>query len=316
MTKEELIIKIRNIIDSDTGYGFEMYACLKVKDHIECAPFILEDKDGKSFKDALGERISECISDMFLSNNIDLKQSDDIHDNTKSYYEIVQDDTYNPFGFILSTREKAYCDDEKENLFGFLFKYNVNKKSFFVYQQVYPVTIPTKKKGVFVYSSSNVYKEFNKELLKIDYRIDILLIDNSIITEKINLLQSRFGFEQYIRHESHKALQMIKGLSIIEDVKKIEEFEGNSRLTNAKKLMKIKSSPVLKMEPKVLIRNLETLPRYKDKLRIQNEKIQITCKKDVEELLKILNDDYLKSELTNEDYESSNKKLEKKSNDE
>ena len=80
--------------------------------------------------------------------------------------------------------------------------------------------------------------------------------------------------------------------------------------------MKIKSSPVLKMEPKVLIRNLETLPRYKDKLRIQNEKIQITCKKDVEELLKILNDDYLKSELTNEDYESSNKKLEKKSNDE
>ncbi len=316
MTKDELIIKIRDIIESDTGYGFEMYACLKVKDQIECAPFMLEDKDGNSFKDALGERISDCISDMFLSNDIDLKQSDDIHDNTKSYYEIVQNDIYNPFGFILSTRGKAYSDDEKENLFGFLFKYNVNQKSFLVYQQVYPVTIPKKKKGIFVYSSSNVYKEFSKELLRIDYRIDILLIDNSIITGKIELLQSKFGFEQYIRHESQKAMQMIKDLSIIEDIKKIEEFEGNSKLTNAKKLMKIKNSPVLKMDPSILIQNLKTKPRYKDKLVIQNDTIKITSKKDVKELLKILNDDYLTSELTNEDYESSNKKLEKKSNDE
>ena len=82
-------------------------------------------------------------------------------------YEIVQDDTYNPFGFIHTIRKEAYSDDEKDYLFGFLFKFNINKKEFFVYQQLYPVTIPKKKKGVFVYSSSNVYKEFNKELLRI-----------------------------------------------------------------------------------------------------------------------------------------------------
>ena len=86
MTKEELIKKIRNITESYTGYGFEMYACLRTNDNVECAPFTLDDKEGNSFKDALGDRMTNCISDMFLLSDMDLKQSDDIHDNTRTYY--------------------------------------------------------------------------------------------------------------------------------------------------------------------------------------------------------------------------------------
>ena len=119
-------------------------------------------------------------------------------------------------------------------------------------------------------------------------------------------------FETFIRNESRNAIKLIEDMDVIEDLTKITEFEGAERLTNAKKLMKIKNSPVLQMKKKDLLHKLRTIPKYANKVKIQNGKIQIKSKKDVLELLKVLNDDYLKSELTNEDYESSNKKLEKK----
>lgn len=115
---------------------------------------------------------------------------------------------------------------------------------------------------------------------------------NSIFTGNIKLLQSKYGFETFIRHESQKALKLIKELDVIEDIAKIIEFEGNDSMTNAKKLMKIKNSPVLKMKKKNLINKLKTIPKYAKKVKIKNGKIQISSKKDVLELLKVLNDDY------------------------
>lgn len=312
MTKEEMNDKVRGIIEADAGYGFQMFACLKDEDGLVCAPFILEDKDNNSFKDYIGKTICNCINERFLSDNIDLKQSDDINDNTKSLFEIIQDDNYKPFDFVLHPREESYSDEEKSLLFGFIFKYCLNNEYFFAYQQLYPVTVPKRKKGTFVYSKNHIYKEFNKELLRIDYRVDILIIDNSIITEKINLLQSKFRFASFIKRESRIALELIRELDIVEDLTKIVEFEDDDKLINAKKLMKIKNSPVLRMRRKDLIRRLKEKPRYSNKVKIKNGKIQIKKTKEVKELLKILNDDYLKSELTEEDYESSNKKIDNK----
>ena len=308
MTKEEMNAKVSGIIEADAGYGFQMFACLKNEDGLICAPFILEDKDNNSFKDSIGERICDYINERFLSDNIDLKQADDINDNTKSLFEIIQNDTYKPFDFVLHPREESYRDDEKSLLFGFIFKYCLNNEYFFAYQQLYPVTVPKRKKGTFVYSKNHIYKEFNKELLRIDYRVDILIIDNSIITEKINLLQSKFRFSSFIRHESRTALELIRELDIVDDLTKLVEYDDD-KLNNAKKLMKIKNSPVLRMRRKDLIKRLKEIPKYSNRIKIKNGKIQIKSLKEVKELLKILNDDYLTSELTNEDYESSNKKI-------
>ena len=295
-----MVDRIKEILESERICGFEMFACLKSDEGLVCAKFNLEDKEKNSFKDSICEKITNYIYDHFLSDDFDLKQVDDIHDNTKSFFEIVQNDTYIPFGFKNNIRTNDYSDGDKSKLNGFLFKFNDNNGKFFwAYQQIYPVTIPKNKKGIFVFSHGGVYKEFSKELLRINYRVDLILLDNSIITDNINLLQSQFGFETFIRNESRNAIKLIEDMDVIEDLTKITEFEGAERLTNAKKLMKIKNSPVLQMKKKDLLHKLRTIPKYANKVKIQNGKIQIKSKKDVLELLKVLNDDYLKSELTN-----------------
>lgn len=305
--------KIIEILEAETRCGFEMYACLKSDEGLVCTKFNLEDKKGKSFKDFIREKIANCIYEKYLPDTVELKQVDDIHDNTNTLFEIIQSDIYKPFEFIDHIRDNSFSDDDKPQLQGFLFRFNVNNRNkLWTYQQIYPVTIPQKKNGVYVFFKDDVYKEFTNELLRIDYRVDLIILDESIITSNIKLLQSKFGFEIFIRKESQKAIRLIEEMDVIEDLSKIIEFEGADSLTNAKKLMKIKNSPVLKMRKKDLLNKLRTMPRFANKVKIENGKIQIKSKKAVLELLKVLNDDYLKSELTNADYESSNKKLEKK----
>lgn len=310
VTKDEYSLKIESIINSEKGFGFEAYACIKKGEKLEGIKFIIEDKDDNSFKNAICDKITQCCKDKYLYEGFDLKQIDDLYDNTNSLFEIPQNETYSPFLFLNNLSDETFNDTDKPYLFGFIFRFNIGKKEFFAYQQVYPVTVPQKKKGTFLYSKNNVYKEFTKELLRIDYRIDLLIIEDSIIAGNIKLLQSKFGFEMFIRNESKSTLDLITKMDIIENMEKLCAFEGKEKLTNAKKLMKIKKSPVLSMDKNILIKNLQTLPRYKEKLTIIDNKIKIRTNKDIEVLLKILNDDYLKSELTGKPYESSNKLLE------
>ena len=308
MTTEEFRQKISDFINSDLGYGFEVYACLH---NSSCIRFILDDSGTDSFKDAIADKISSCISDSFLS-DIELKQVTDVHDNTNSLFEIVQNENYCPFSFIETPEDGSFSDNEKQYLTGFAFKFNINNSCFWAYQQIYPVTIPQRKKGTFLYAGRNdIYQEFTRELIKIDYRVDLLIVGSSIITKNINLLQNKFRFEVFIRNKSQETIQQISELSIIEDISKIIEFDDSDKLTNAKILMKIRTSPVLQMDKNTLMRRLRTIPRFKDKLKFNEDEsqIKITTKKDVTELLKILNDDYLRSDLTDQNYDSPSKTI-------
>ena len=73
--------------------------------------------------------------------------------------------------------------------------------------------------------------------------------------------------------------------------------------------MKVKNSPVLNMDKDELISKIPLVTRYKNIIHIENGKIRANTKKDVDNLMKLLNDDYVKSELTDKEYDSVSKTL-------
>ena len=158
MTKAEFQQKINNILNANSGYGFEAYACLQ---NSRCVKFILEDKDNNSFKDVIADKIASCVSDIFLS-DIELKQVADIHDNTNSFYEIVQNEDYSPFDFLESPEDSAFSDSEKSFLTGMAFKFSINNNFFWAYQQIYPVTIPQKKVHIYMLAKTIYIKNSQK----------------------------------------------------------------------------------------------------------------------------------------------------------
>ena len=75
----------------------------------------------------------------------------------------------------------------------------------------------------------------------------------------------------------------------------LKEYQTGEKLTISKKLMKVKNSPVLAMDKDELINKIPLVPRYKNIIHIENGKIRTNTKKDVDNLMKLLNDDYVKS---------------------
>ena len=123
------------------------------------------------------------------------------------------------------------------------------------------------------------------------------------------LMQRFFGFEQYIRAGAQKTIGLIRNLDIVDSLEKFVEFENKSKLTNAKKLLKAKNSPVLQMKKNDLLENLKKHSRYKTMFKFEEDHIVISSQKEAAAFIKMLNDDIVRSELTGKEYDSSSKML-------
>lgn len=119
----------------------------------------------------------------------------------------------------------------------------------------------------------------------------------------------RWQVEQYIRAGAQKTIEIIRDLDIVDSLEKFVAFENKSKLTNAKKLLKAKNSPVLQMKKNDLLENLKKHSRYKTMFKFEEDHIVISSQKEAAAFIKMLNDDIVRSELTGKEYDSSSKML-------
>lgn len=307
MKIEEMKNKIQNIMFSEIEYGLTVFACIKYEKNMALKKFLIND----NLCDKLKCMIKAVVENKFLSDDFELDTVENIADNRKVFYEIPQNDNFYPFESINNYQKvcDTYSEKEQDSLMGLLFRINLNDNNVWFYQHIYPVRMIKRSKSIYAMFSNDTYVPLNRDVLQIDSRIDFLIIGNAIITSNINLLQKHFGFDEYIRSEAKQAIGIIDELDIVSDMSKVFAFESKEQLTNAKKLLKAKNSPVLKMEKKELISKLINHPRYKDKFTFENNQIVINSQKEVKEFIKMLNDDIVRSELTNSEYDSSNKQI-------
>ncbi|CAI3615506.1 DUF4868 domain-containing protein [Clostridium neonatale] len=309
MSKQEFSNVINSIINQNVSYGLKVFACVKEKnsDEIKVQNFNMLDP----LQDNIKNFIVDVIEQQYLAEDIEFDEITNIVDNRKIVYELKQDDEYRPFAFLnnINLIEEYFSNDDTDKLIGFIFKLNLNSDNIFVYQQAYSGT-RIKNKNVLhvVKMGTDKFNIFDKELLRIDKRAEIIILNDVLYVKNINILQEKFKFQRYVRGEAKKVLDKINELNIVTNIDKIKACESEEKLTNSKKIMKLKNSPVLTINKEDLINRLSTIERYKNIIKIVDGKIKTDTKKDVGKVLKILNDDYLKSELTEVDYDSSIKK--------
>lgn len=109
------------------------------------------------------------------------------------------------------------------------------------------------------------------DIVQIDSRADVIIFSSSVVTAKMDLMQRFFGFEQYIRAGAQKTIEIIRDLDIVDSLEKFVAFENKSKLTNAKKLLKAKNSPVLQMKKNDLLENLKKHSRYKTMFKFEED---------------------------------------------
>lgn len=307
MEREKIKVYIDNIINNKHSFGIKVFAVLNDKPNVELREVLITDKLLGFLMDMLKDNINANI----LSDDIILEDSKNISvQKVNTIYDIRIDDSYNPFSFIKNIDNcEKYNVDEAKSLSGFLFKINFNDNDFWAYQQVYAITKINRDRFIRIFSRENVFDVFTDKIVAIASRIDLIIIEDHIVTGNIKLLQNRFGFAQFIRVEARKTIDRIIENNMISNTEKLINLIGQEKTTTAKKLMKAKDSPVFKIDTEVLFKRIKEHDRYKSMIVFEKGKIKTDTQKDVDNFLKMLNDDLLKSELTQIEYDSEAKTI-------
>lgn len=161
--------------------------------------------------------------------------------------------------------------------------------------------------GYILWKSNQRLERFNDQLLRISSRFQVIRVSGELIIIDLNAIEKSFGFHDVITREATASLSVIRDMQIVSNIDSLEELVGN--VSFARKLIKVaRSSPVIRLNiPNAnIIAFAKSHPLTKKKMRFNEDGTQFNLDTRVSKdlFIKILNDDFLTSELTKLYYDS------------
>jgi len=204
--------------------------------------------------------------------------------------------------------EFSFNNDDIESIKAILITIGNQNSHFTLFKHVYSITILKQDKVLGFVPIGNRFEKLTTNILQINNSIDFIYAEDSLIINNLKTLTNAYGYKDIIKNQARERVELIRELDLIENIDELTNFVDNVKY--AKRILKINpASPVLQLAKNqiiVFIRNHEKLSR---KIRFSDcgEKIQLDTDVSKVVTIGILNDDYLKSNLTELDYESERK---------
>ncbi|EIJ8521522.1 DUF4868 domain-containing protein, partial [Salmonella enterica] len=149
-------------------------------------------------------------------------------------------------------------------------------------------------------------KQLPNEILRLDFNYDLFLIDEDFYIKNHKTLETQMKFHQVIEAQAAIALNSLRESLLIEDISFLEK--SSKELSFSRKLAKVsKHSPVLgKIEATNIINYVANHEVLSSLLQINElrTKLIIKTKESQRFFIKLMCDDYLKSDLTKLMYDS------------
>jgi len=114
--------QVKYIIDNE--YGTSAFAVLNSNEGLLLKKFLPDD----TLKAKIGEMLEGILRNNYLDEEAQVDSSDNIADNSKIFYEIIQSTEYQPFAFLdtFDSVTESYSESDAEQIMGFAFRFNVN----------------------------------------------------------------------------------------------------------------------------------------------------------------------------------------------
>ncbi|MBR1702528.1 MAG: DUF4868 domain-containing protein [Lachnospiraceae bacterium] len=177
---------------------------------------------------------------------------------------------------------------------------------FVLYKQQYSISLLKRDKYMLTpVPHSDRLKKVDQDILRVDFNFQFCLLNGRFYVSDVDKMEKICGFHTLIVKEAMKSIDMIASVGILENVEVLEDELEN--VTFARKLTRVyKDSKILGKIPNKTIIDFTTKHKYfkKNPLKSSGDKFVLDTKKSKEIFLKLMNDDFLRSELTNEEYES------------
>ncbi|WP_313599313.1 anti-phage protein KwaB [Epilithonimonas vandammei] len=217
--------------------------------------------------------------------------------------EIVR--SFNPWE---NYNEFSFRNDDIADIKAILITLGNQNSHFTIFKHVYPITILKQDRVIRIFPSSHRFEKFNDTILQINETIDFIYAENSLIVNNLKTLTNAYGYKEVIKNQARIKIEIIRTLDLIENLDELHAFVENVKY--AKRMLKISpNSPVISLDKMRIINFIRNHPKLASRIRLNNSGERIVLDTDVSKvhMIGILNDDFLKSNLTDIDYESERK---------
>ncbi len=310
MTKTEMNQKIKNILGQANTI---------------CVFFLLNSDNGLIMKRANIENGATTteLEHMFKSRLLQMAEDEDLtiislsnaDERANAIYEYDYDEYPEDMKFIqsfnldeaLKCENFSFSKDNLQSLAGYLIYIGTMSEGITCFKKHYNISVI--KRDAFLLGKSNeLFKKLDTdEIIRLNNEIHVFKLQNNIFVINIKVLEDSFGFDTLIRKRADETMKDIESLNLIENIDKLEE--SSKDIAFSRKLSKLAGQSLIinKAIPneKVIDFSKEN-PGLKDKFKYSadGKKIVLSSKSSQKYFIKLLNDDFLMSELTEQPYDS------------
>ena len=318
MSKEEFLGNLQSLVDLGDGASVLIYFALKK----ENGEVVLKKADiegdalpamRNGFMQSLRDEIDSFAKDS-ERDVLDMSARDD-RDNVIYRYDI---DGEEPSFFasmreVMLSHEASYFDGNKKFNFGedsfseisyFVIEIGTTANKIVIYRNNYNINLLRQGRGKFyVCKSDERISQVKEDILKIDTQMDALMVSSDVFITNLSQLDKSKDFATIITKKAGNALSEIEQLQIVDSVEGLQE--RLEELPFARRLMStMKNSPIKSMPAKDILHFVGKNKALKNVLKIENGKIKLPSKRAQNSFIRLLNDDFLHSELSKHDYEA------------
>jgi hypothetical protein len=194
---------------------------------------------------------------------------------------------------------------ELENIWAYIYKVQCHNTTIYLFRKNNSLLLMRKDRSYPLFFSNNKLNLFDKDILRLSSKIDVILIGDELIILDRSEFERTFDYVEAMQTSAKENVDFINRANLIEGIDKIDNLKKNK--ATLKKLLNIKrDSPVLLRTPSQIV---TLAKKYKLKLEMNddNSRLLITSKKSAIAFVEMLNDDYLKSEFSGSKYKTKGK---------
>lgn len=312
MNLQELREQLDIINDGENPIGINVHLIKKNEDETET---ILQADISVELANELIEIFRKTINNKFFNNQElilrDISSSIETV-NSIFYYDLQEfpDKLSSAYDFdpFNEYQDFSFNNDDIESIKAIIITMGNVDNYFSIYKHVYPVTIVRQDKMLGFLPIGDRFEKLNSNILQINNSIDFLFAGDNLFVNNIKTLSSAYGFNEIIKNQARENITLIQELDLIANINELTSFVDNIKY--AKRVLRINAnSPVLQLAKSRIIEFISNHHKLGPKIRLNEDNDRIFLDTDVSKIIiiGILNDDYLKSNLTDLDYESENK---------
>ena len=316
---EELKARLQTIV-KQKGTNIDVFFIMKGADGgvVKKANIANGATDGlrKAHLDNIGQLVSMMEEDINSLTVINLSAADDrksaiyrydLDDRPQFFdaFKEIEDHQYDDYFTKENGRFFDFSKDELSQIDAFVIHIGNDDNSLMIFRKNYSVNLFKRDRIYLIKESDTRFDTMKDDFIRLDAKIDFLYVNGEVYIYNLDVLE-RFGdFHQIITKEATASLGEIGTLGLVSNLDVLSSRVDDLRF--ARKLAKIsKDSPVFRVPQADIIDFTKKHPFLKDKFNYtaDGSQIELNTKLSQENFIKLLNDDFLRSELTKIDYES------------